>query len=192
MLEGQRLTVTGTVLRLSTRRDWAGIRIPTVMLGQVKDTNGQLLTDHVWLPVGKRLALAELHLGDIVQFSARVLPYRRGLARTPGEPLRFSEDSKLGYVTGVQVLVRHIPEAQNPPAPRTSPTNAQRVLARIADLWQADGEPPSLTRLVLETKVNPLTTISTLRKLAKAGFVVFQPDGSVFVRGAHSQEGVLA
>ncbi|HVC82132.1 MAG TPA: hypothetical protein VNL35_16700 [Chloroflexota bacterium] len=91
-LDGQRLTVRATVLKFSRCIGWAGVRQPTILLGQVSGIEGEALADHIWLMLGKRMMDLDLHLGDLIEFSARVALYRRGLFRLPGEPMTFNTD----------------------------------------------------------------------------------------------------
>jgi hypothetical protein len=177
LLDGQRLTVTAIVLKHSMRIGWGAVREPTILLGQVTTDDGALLADHLWFNLGKRLAAAELHLGDRVQLSARVARYRRGMVRLPGEPMCFNEAYGMLYPTRVQVLARVVRPAPEPGP--LGPTKAQQLLTAIADLWAELGEPPSLPRVLAYARINPISTVSTLRKLAKAGSIAFRPDGCV-------------
>lgn len=181
--EGRRITVTATVMKHSMRLGWAGVREPTILLSTITMVDGTLLTDHVWLTVGKRLAAADLHQGDVVQFSARVALYRRGFHREPDGTVHFTEDAGLGFPTQICVLTRRVvPDAEAIPNPVTvAATSAarQRILTAIADLQRELQAPPSLPRLLDHIKANPMTLAATLRKMAQAGVIAFTPNGSV-------------
>jgi hypothetical protein len=47
-------------------------------LKDVKDENGQLVTDHLWFNMTKGFEEANLHPGDIVEFRGKVEKYIKG------------------------------------------------------------------------------------------------------------------
>jgi hypothetical protein len=185
-LDGQRLTVRATVLRFSRCIGWAGVRQPTILLGQVTCVDGEALADHIWLHLGKRMADLDLKLGDLVEFSARVAQYRRSLFRLPGEPMTFNTDYGLAYPTHCR-LIAHKPLIEEPAAPtgpatlRPSLVARSRMISTIGRLWEESGEPPTLPNVFSSAAVAPATFFSQMHKLAKAGTVVFQPNGRVFL-----------
>jgi hypothetical protein len=183
--EGQRLTVRGTVLKHSTRIGWAGVREPTILFGNVTALDGMVLTDHVWLPLGKRLAALDLRTGDLAQFTGRVAIYRRGMARQPGERATFSYDygllcpSQCGVVARAEVAAPIVQEQ-----PSTTPTPeraATRLMRGLTELWAETGDPVSLKHLYMHTPMSPMTFLGTLSKQAKAGRIAFQANGRIFV-----------
>lgn len=184
-LDGQRLTVRATVLRFSRCIGWAGVRQPTILLGQVAAVDGVLLSDHLWLHLGKRMADLDLKLGDLIEFSARVAEYRRGLFRLPGEPMTFNTDYGLSFPTKVR-LIAHKPMIEEPApiegvTPRPSLVARSRLISTIAGLWEEKGEPPTLPNVFSTASVPPATFFAQMHKLTKAGTVVFQPNGRVFL-----------
>jgi hypothetical protein len=182
--EGQRLTVRGTVLKHSTRIGWAGVREPTVLFGNVTALDGMVLTDHVWLPLGKRLAALELRMGDLVQFTGRVAIYRRGMARQPGERATFSYDYGLLCPSRCSIVAHAEPISTivEMPQPAPEPIRASvRLLRGLAELWAETGEPVSLKHLYAHTPMPPLAFLSNLHKQAKAGRIAFQANGRVFL-----------
>lgn len=76
--EGIRGTFSGTVARFGTKPAYRGPAIPTVMLKDVKDKVGKIVTDHLWMVQGKQLLALHLQLGDEVVFDARVTEYEKG------------------------------------------------------------------------------------------------------------------
>ena len=53
--------------------------VPTVLLKDVKNVEGKVLTDHLWFNYTKGFqSLGELKEGDIVQFNARCKEYEKG------------------------------------------------------------------------------------------------------------------
>jgi hypothetical protein len=182
-LLGQRLTVQAPVLRFSKTVGWAGVWQSTVMLGPVTTQGGAVLTDHLWFTMGQRLAALDLHLGDVVQFSGRVTTYRRNYRREPGQPATWTEDYGLRYPTRCLVLARaeRTRAIQGPERPRT---NRLRVLGAIRSLWQEAGQPPTLGAVLTSAGMNPLTALNQLHRMAKAGMVAFQPNGTIFTTPA--------
>lgn len=77
-LEGVRGTFTGTVARFGTKKAYRGYPIPTIMLSEVRDAGGKIVTDHLWFKVGKQMEALELKTGEVVVFDARVTQYEAG------------------------------------------------------------------------------------------------------------------
>lgn len=77
-IENCRRCFRGTFDKLGTRR---GFKHPltTILLKDIVDVaRGKVVTDHVWLTMGKRLAKLDLKEGDTVKFDARVTEYQKG------------------------------------------------------------------------------------------------------------------
>ena len=72
---GQRVTYTANVARFGKRPRLNRME-RTVMFIDVADDTG-IVADHLWLSVGHRLERLNLHVGDRVQFTARVKTYCR-------------------------------------------------------------------------------------------------------------------
>jgi len=72
---GERINVSATVERFGTKNGYHGPE-PTILLRNVRDENGKILTDHIWFTRGK--SWAYLVPGDKVSFSARVDSYVKG------------------------------------------------------------------------------------------------------------------
>jgi hypothetical protein len=111
---GQRLTVQATVIRRGTTISWLGVQEYTVCLGPVQTLAGETLAGHVWLKVGKRLAAAKLHVGDVVQLDARVKPYKKCCIRRPGKPFTYNLDYGLAYPTRIQRLMSNQSREEQP------------------------------------------------------------------------------
>jgi hypothetical protein len=103
---GQRLTITAAVIRHGTRPGWAGLRVPTICLGPVQTTGGQVLCDHLWFCIGRRLAALDLHPGDVVQLDGRVRLYKKAKLRLPGQPVQYRLEYGIAFPTKVQRLGR--------------------------------------------------------------------------------------
>jgi hypothetical protein len=50
----------------------------TVLLKDIRDARGEMVTDHLWFNLTKGLAALNLRPGDTVRFDARVKPYTKG------------------------------------------------------------------------------------------------------------------
>jgi len=77
-LEGVRTAFRGTVAQFGVKSGYTGRDLPTLMLKDVRDSTGNLVTDHVWFIVGKQLAALHLQIGDVISFYARVTAYEKG------------------------------------------------------------------------------------------------------------------
>lgn len=76
--EGIRGTFRGTVARFGTKSAYRGAPLPTLMLSDVKDATGKVVTDHLWLTIGVQIKRLDLQIGDTVVFDARVTQYEKG------------------------------------------------------------------------------------------------------------------
>lgn len=72
-----RATFTGTVERFGTKSSY-GYTKPTLLLVNVKNAAGEVVTDHLWFNLTKGFESLGLCTGDTVQFDARVRPYTKG------------------------------------------------------------------------------------------------------------------
>ena len=105
-LNGQRFTIRAGVTERGKRLGWANVMEPTVCLGPVTTMDGTVLADHVWLVVGKRLKRIHPHVGDTLELSVRVKPYRKHFYRHPGKKARYQVDLKFAYPTKVRAIAR--------------------------------------------------------------------------------------
>lgn len=101
-LEGQRLAVRGVVAKRGKFVGWANIVQDTLMLSPVATLDGQELTDHVWFKIGARLEAIAPHVGDTLELSVRVMPYRKCFQHRPGKPATFRTDYGLAYPTKIR------------------------------------------------------------------------------------------
>ena len=53
-------------------------RLDTVLLKDIKDETGRIVTDHQWFNMTKGFEQADLKLGDLVEFRATVKKYIKG------------------------------------------------------------------------------------------------------------------
>jgi hypothetical protein len=75
--EGERSLYTGEFIRTGFKNGFKG-PVKTVLLKDVKDENGQLVTDHLWFNMTKGFEEANLQPGDIVEFRGKVEKYIKG------------------------------------------------------------------------------------------------------------------
>ncbi len=75
---GKRTRFTGKVDRFGTKSGWEGRSIKTVCLNDIKSPEGKIVTDHLWLKIGKQLEALQLQVGDLVCFHARADYYETG------------------------------------------------------------------------------------------------------------------
>jgi hypothetical protein len=52
---GNRSSYSGIVSRYGSKKNWHGFPEPTILLVDVKDDLGNLVADHLWFKVGKRI-----------------------------------------------------------------------------------------------------------------------------------------
>ena len=78
-IEDIRMTFIGIFERYGTKTNWNGYPENTILLRDVKNSIGKIVTDHIWFSLTKGFQkLGKLENGDIIQFQARVKPYIKG------------------------------------------------------------------------------------------------------------------
>ncbi len=76
--EGMRTLYRATVARFGSKPSDVGPAVPTILLRDVTDCRGAVVTDHVWYTLGEPFTRLCLEEGDVVEFEARVIPYQKG------------------------------------------------------------------------------------------------------------------
>lgn len=77
--QGERATFRGVFARYGEKRGWEGRTERAVLLRDIRDAEGELVADHIWLNYTRAIeSLGDLVEGDIVQFDARVTEYEKG------------------------------------------------------------------------------------------------------------------
>lgn len=72
-LSNIRKTFTAIFSRYGTWRNWNGDDVRTYLFKGVKDKEGSIITDSLWIKEGKNISkLGELKEGDVIQFEARL------------------------------------------------------------------------------------------------------------------------
>ena len=74
----QRITVIAKVARFGTKKAYKGPDLPTVLLTNIKDSQENLLTDHLWINLTKGYNDSGCRIGDTIKFNARVKGYEKG------------------------------------------------------------------------------------------------------------------
>ena len=88
--EGERRTFTGTFVRVGSKPGLSYGPEPTFLLSNVRDGEGNFITDHLWLnQTAGFKSLGYLDKGDVIQFDGRVTEY--------GKDLRFDDDGHCRY-----------------------------------------------------------------------------------------------
>jgi hypothetical protein len=76
--EGKRGRFTATVKRFGSKPAYRGPNLITLLLVDVRDEAGTVVTDHLWSVVRKQLKELSLQPGDKIEFTARVKSYVKG------------------------------------------------------------------------------------------------------------------
>lgn len=76
-IDGVRATFQGTFVRFGEKNGWHGPE-KTVLLENVKNEEGLIVTQHLWFNLTKGFQKLNLNPGDVVQFDARVAKYEKG------------------------------------------------------------------------------------------------------------------
>ena len=66
-----------TVSRFGTKNGWRGRMLPTVLLINITYDN-KIVADHIWINKTKTFDDANIEVGDIIEFEARVKEYIKG------------------------------------------------------------------------------------------------------------------
>lgn len=75
--DGERNLYTGEFVRVGFKNGFKG-PVKTVLLKDVKDENGQLVTDHLWFNMTKGFEAANPEPRDIVEFMGKAEKYIKG------------------------------------------------------------------------------------------------------------------
>lgn len=111
-INGKRFTFEGIFERFGTKSSF-GHSKHTLLLRDVKDNSGKVVTDHLWFVVGKRFDSLNLQAGDIVRFDARVKPYVKGYRgyREDVYDSPIETDYKLSNPTNLRKVTKETPQS---------------------------------------------------------------------------------
>ena len=77
-INGVRATFQGEFIKIGSKSGYKYPQ-PTLLLCNIKNMDGQIISDHLWFNYTKRFDdLGELRQGDVLRFDARVKKYERG------------------------------------------------------------------------------------------------------------------
>src|SRR5690348_16275744 len=78
-IQGKRGKFYGTFEKYGSKKNWKGYEETTILLKDIKDEEGKIVSDHLWFNETKGFEkIGELNEGDTIQFEARVRPYTKG------------------------------------------------------------------------------------------------------------------
>lgn len=101
-IEGVRDTFTGVFERFGIKNGWNGIE-KTVLLKDIKNKNGDVVSDHLWFNLTKGFEKLQLKEGDVVQFDARVKEYYKGYKGYRDDIYKpIEKDYKLSHPTKIK------------------------------------------------------------------------------------------
>lgn len=101
---GRRGEFRATVAQFGTKSAFRGPDLPTMLLRDVKDETGQIVTNHLWMTVGKQLSRLNVQVGEEIVFVARVTRYEKGYKGSRADVFAAppSTDYRLSYPTNVR------------------------------------------------------------------------------------------
>lgn len=96
---------TGTFVRCGTKPGWKGNIDTTILLKDIKDMNGNIVSSHLWFNCTKGfMALGELNEGEMIEFFARVKPYVKGYVNNR----EFTDEREIDYKLSHPTKVRRV------------------------------------------------------------------------------------
>lgn len=101
-----RATFTGTFVRCGIKNGYKGPQ-RTILIKDIKNSHGEIVTDHLWFNLTKGFESIELTEGITLKFNARVTEYQKGYKgwnehKAMESPLQ--TDYKLSYPTKIQII----------------------------------------------------------------------------------------
>jgi len=99
-MEEQRDVFTGQFKKYGIKSNFRGPSTDTLLLTNIRDGQGALVTDHLWFNLTKGFEkLGTLKEGDRVQFEARVKKYKKGYVNRKIGIDQSAVDYKLSHPT---------------------------------------------------------------------------------------------
>lgn len=107
-INNTRQKFTGTFERFGEKSGWQGNIDFTLLLTDVKDQEGKLMTEHLWFNLTKQFNALKLQEGDVVEFHARVKRYFKGYRgyREDIYDKPVETDYKLSHPTKIKLVSR--------------------------------------------------------------------------------------
>jgi|ERR1035437_1341536 hypothetical protein len=102
-IEEIRTEFSGTFVRFGEKNGYLG-PLKTILLKDVKDNDGNMVTDHLWFNFTKGFAKMNLQEDDTVYFNGRVKEYTKGYRGwREGVERNIETDYKLSHPTKISV-----------------------------------------------------------------------------------------
>src|SRR5258708_7169989 len=101
---GKRLRFSAHVERFGEKSAYRGPALKTILLTNVKDSEGNIIADHIWMNVG--LTFDWVDVGQNISFDARVKPYEKGYkgGRDDVYDKPVTWDYKLSHPSKVEII----------------------------------------------------------------------------------------
>lgn len=110
-LKNTRKTYTAFFERYGVRKLFGKFEALTLLFSDIKNSDNELMSQHIWLNSNKSFEKINFVRGDIVQFEARVIEYEKGYRRYKGNDPKLKQyvikDFKLAYPSKVKVLKKY-------------------------------------------------------------------------------------
>jgi hypothetical protein len=105
--EGERKRFKGTFARLGKKKNFNGYSEDTILLQNIVDiSDNQRVADHVWFTFTKTFEDADVRVGDIIAFDARIKRYTKGYVSKGLKMNKQTMDFKLSHPTKVEIVER--------------------------------------------------------------------------------------
>lgn len=105
-IDGERKTFTAIFVKMGSKKGYKGKTEMTLMLKNVKDSDGNIITDHLWFNYTKGFEkLGELYQGDLIQFDARVKEYNKGYINKKASIDQSKKDYRLSHPNNISKIV---------------------------------------------------------------------------------------
>lgn len=98
--------VTGKFDYLGHRKGFYGRYIPTALVQDIRDTDGNALIDHLWFKNAK--PFKHLKNNTKISFKAKVTGYVKGYNKDPNEPSRLTIEYQLTDISNVKILNKRV------------------------------------------------------------------------------------
>lgn len=101
----KRMSFEAEVERFGSKTNYHGFPTPTILLKNLKSVEKEgILSDHIWLTVGKTIENAGLKEGDKIIFDGRVKTYIKGYVNWREGIDERTKDYKISHVTKIKKL----------------------------------------------------------------------------------------
>lgn len=103
-IENKRCRFTAKVERFGSKKGWGGRELKTILLTEIRNEEGELVADHLWINRTKTYNKANVMLGDRIGFDGRVKEYTKGYQGHREDVFKpVSLDYKISHLTNFNV-----------------------------------------------------------------------------------------